>query len=131
MPVDAMSVERGRQNASWEERTTYLTRRPQYRQGGCPYTIRRPYCVSGSCSCASFVNSPMVELAVVLVSVTPRNSFLNDCPGVTYTFGRQVFNGLELICAALSRSGRAWQGRRDMPRVMWEKTRGEGEERVA
>lgn len=57
-----------------------------------------------------FVNSPIVEPDAVEVLVTPRNSFLNGCPSVTYALRRQVFNGLALICAALSQSGRAGQG---------------------
>lgn len=69
------------------------------------------YCVSGSYSCVSFVNSPMAKPAAVVDMVTPRNSFFNGCPGVTYAFRRQVFNGLALNCAALSHSGRAGQDR--------------------
>lgn len=73
MPVGAMSVERGRQNASCEERDQPHSP-STIPAGRVPYTVRRLYCVSGSCSCVPFVNSPIVELAAVLVLVTPRNS---------------------------------------------------------
>lgn len=97
---------RGRQNANWED--SHVEHTIPAGRGRTPSDGR--YCVSGSYSCVQFVNSPITEPDAVEVLVTPRNSFLNGCPSVTYAFRRQVFNGLALICAALSQSGRAGQG---------------------
>lgn len=100
-----------------------LARRAQYRQSGAVPRQTAAIVSRALDSCVSFVNSPMVEPAAVVVLVTPRNSFFNGCPSVTCVFRRQVSNGLALICAALYSLGRAGQGRaghgmRDIPCVL-------------